>query len=59
MLLIGLYCKWNKKDNSNQSLSVYYSEHSSCSRKKCIEQVKVQWKHFGLKEDTWEMENHI
>jgi hypothetical protein len=26
-------------------------------RNKTIAQVKVQWKHFGLDEDTWEMED--
>eukprot|EP00253_Pinus_taeda_P023775 PITA_23775 len=26
---------------------------------RAIEQVKVQWKHFGPDEATWEMENHM
>ena len=30
MLLIGLYCRWNNKDNSIRNLGAYYNGNSSC-----------------------------
>jgi len=56
MWLIGLYYRWNQKENSNENLSAFFSGNSSCSgtkQSRKLSVVEALWDRGSYMVDVW------